>query len=296
MDIPQLGKQKGADVGQSFIACTTDDVMALKPDLYDILVLMPKAASQQSTAKAVPRIVVSSPELTRAFPKIGIRATQRDSHRFSHLMHGLRQLEANDAAAADSDASSVMSEASSYSMNKEVVEPSSWSRMAYTSLVWWASAGDRRAGFAEIEENETEQDEALLHGEDEEGQTREVAIVAYFHRMTATIFSTIANTIARADGSDETEERYHDEDDEDDEDADDASPVAENAQEESQALLDEPEEKADVEISHEDMVEMGLDSWSASDKKFVEDLVELWWKRKAVLRPVPIECCGLRIL
>ena len=290
MDIAQLEQEKEGDIGRSFIACTTDDVLALKPDLFDILVLMPKADSQQGATKSFPRIVVSSPELTRAFPKVGIRATQRDSHRFTHLQQGLRRLDAGEVAAIDSDTSSVLSQISSYSLNKEVIEPSSWSRMAYTSFVWWASAGDSRTGFAEIEEHENEQDEALLYGEDEAGQTREVAVVAYFHRMTTIIFETIAMTIARADG--EGEEQYHDDDDLDE----NGSPIGESSQEEDQALLNATEEEAKVEISHENMAEMGLDSWSASDKKFVEELVELWWKRKAVLRPIPIECCGLRIL
>jgi hypothetical protein len=290
MDIAQLQQEKDTGPGRSFIACTTDDVLASKPDLFDVLVLMPKSETRNSSTKVFPRIVASSPDLTKTFPHIGIRATQRDSHRFSHLIQGLRQFGPTEPEAVDDGVSSIRSHSSSYSANRELIEPPSWSRVAYTSLVWWASAGDRRAGFSEIEDNENERDHALLHGDGEE-QTREVAAVAYFHRMTAAMARTISLAIIRADGEHSTEEPYHDDDD----DEGDAAPD-EGTEQDSQALLSASDASAEVEINHEDMVEMGLDSWSASDKKFVEELVELWWQRKAVVRPISIECCGLRIL
>jgi hypothetical protein len=298
MDIAQLEEEKAAGPGRGFIACTTDDVLASKPDLYDVLVLMPKSEAQQAATKVFPRVVLSSPELTKAFPKAGIRATQRDAHRFSHLLRSLHCFEHGEVAATDSDVSSVMSDTSSYSVNKEVIEPSSWSRVAYTSLIWWASAGDRRTGFVEGEENEGERDLALLHGQEEEDQTREVAVVGYFRRMTATIFTTLASAIARADGGERSSEEYRDDEEEEDEEEGEGStsPVVGSTQEENQALLADQSEKAEVDINHEDMIEMYLDSWSASDKKFVEEAVQLWWKREAIVRTASIECCGLRIL
>ncbi|KIW70021.1 hypothetical protein PV04_02332 [Phialophora macrospora] len=292
-DITQLEQENAARPGQGFIACTTDDVLASKPDLYDVLVLMPKSEAQQAAIKVFPRIVLSSPELTKAFPKVGIRATQRDAHRFSHLLRNIHCYEPSEAAATDNDVSSVLSDSSSYSVNKEVIEPSSWSQVAYTSLVWWASAGDRRTGFAEGEENESERDLALLRGAEEEDQTQEVAVVGYFRRMTAAIFTTLASAIARADGGEQSSEQYRDEEEEEE---GSTSSVVGSTQEENQALLADEGEKAEVDINHEDMIEMCLDSWSVSDKKFVEELVQLWWKRKAVVRPASIECCGLRIL
>jgi hypothetical protein len=173
------------------------------------------------------------------------------------------------------------------------VEHASWSRVAYTSLVWWASAGDRRGGLSEWEEAETERDLSLLREEDGDGeQTREVALVAYFHRLTEAIFRTIAAAVARADAKSSGAGAYHDDDDEEDAEGDlgDQRPT-----EETEALLAEQEEN-EVEINQEDMAEMGLDSWSPADTRFVEELVGLWWGRKAVVRAAMIECCGLRIL
>jgi Domain of unknown function (DUF4484) len=51
-----------------------------------------------------------------------------------------------------------------------------------------------------------------------------------------------------------------------------------------------------VEITPEDMTQMGLDVWSAADRAFVEELVPLWWGRDAVVRGGRIECCGVRVL
>ncbi|KAH0827253.1 hypothetical protein AYO21_09100 [Fonsecaea monophora] len=292
MDIPQLEQARAAGSNHGFIACTTDDVLTSKPDLYDVLVLMPKAGLQAASGKVFPRIIVSSPELTKAFPKVSIKATQRDFRRFANLMRGLRRLEPSETAVTDDEASSVSSLSSSNSTNKLVVEPPSWSRMAYTSFVWWASAGDRREGFAEGEEHEIERDSTLLYGEDEEEQSREVAVVAYFHRLTATIFQTVTAAISRVDGSAEAEGRYHDNDDDDT----DANSNGQMGQQDSQPLLAEHAAEANIEINHEDMLDLGLDSWSASDKRFVEALSMLWWERQATVRPVSIDCCGLRLL
>jgi hypothetical protein len=246
---------------------------------------------------------------------VGIKSTQRDFYRFVHLQQGLRRFrqgeagsDGDDATRDDDETSSISSQSSSYSQNKAVVESPSWSRMAYTSLVWWASAGDRRGGLAGSDEAEAERDFSLLHDEaDEEQKTREVALVAYFHRMTAVIFQTLAEAVTRADEDGAGGERYHDDDDDDDEDNPNPSDVDRGAgaetgsaqeDEETRGLLAEQAEEntGDVPIGQEDMEAMGLDSWSAADKAFVEELVELWWRRKAVVRAASIDCCGLRIM
>lgn len=311
-DIPQLQASKPSSglapsIIDSWIACTTDDVLGTKPDLYDILVLMPPSGSENAARKVFPRLVISTPELTKTFPKTSVKSTQRDLQRFVRLQQGLRQFPPSRAAvmgSCEDDADDALvrsSRTSSYSANKAVVEPPSWSRMAYDSLVWWASAGDRRGGFAETEEAETEQDLALLRDQDGSDieQTREVALVAYFHRMTEVIFQTIAEAIARTDGPASPVESYHD----NGEDQDNADSVYQDTvqqsttaeEEETQGLLVDQRKKGEVEITPEDMAAMGLDSWSTSDRAFVEELVRLWWGRKAVVRPASIECCGLRI-
>ncbi|KAL2413641.1 hypothetical protein ABEF95_003101 [Exophiala dermatitidis] len=311
-DIPQLEASKpsrdaAAFANDSWIACTTDDVLSTKPHLYDVLVLMPQSGSENAAKKVFPRMVMSTPELTKAFPKTGVKSTQRDFHRFVRLQEGLRKFLPSKVAPHgdsnnDTEASSIMSSRmSTYSVNKAIVEPPSWSRVAYNSLIWWASAGDRRGGFGDTEEAETEQDRALLHDEEEvdKEQTREVALVAYFHRMTETIFQTIAEAIARNDASGSGTSSYHDasnaEESTDGMERDEVGQAGIVDEDETQALLPEERKQNEVEITPEDMAAMGLDSWSASDRAFVEELVKLWWRRKAVVRPTSIECCGLKI-
>lgn len=256
---------------------------------------MPRSESKTSSRRIFPRIVTSRSELSKAFPKTGLKSTQRDYNRFVHLFQALQRFSPSQVvnhdfqASADGDASSIASESSGFSENKVVVEPPSWSRAAYTSLVWWASAGDRRAGLGDSEEDDKDRDFALLNYESDDEQTREVALVAYFHSMTGRLFQTVAEAVARADGKDLQEDAYHD-------DEDPAAPVEAAADEERENLLGKDNETGDVEITQDDMTAMGLDSWSTSDQKFVEEFVHLWWGRKAVVHAGAIECCGIRII
>jgi hypothetical protein len=266
---------------------------------------MPSAENKHARRKVFPRLIESTPLLTRNFPKFGQKSTQRDFHRYVHLQQGLERFPSGRASSDDGDesneSSSLDGHSSAYIENKHVVEPPSWSRVAYTSLVWWASAGDRRGGFSEMEEIEMERDLSLLQNDSDEGQIREVALVAYFHRLTNLIFTVLTEAIARADGRDpDIDESEHDESGED-------TTTGENSVERVSSLNDEDEADTQpllsgsgnlqpVEITQDDMTNMGLDSWSTSDKIFVENMVSLWWGRKADVRAASVECCGLRIL
>ncbi|KIW40302.1 hypothetical protein, variant [Exophiala oligosperma] len=295
LDIPELEKT------ERWIACTTDDVLSTKPHLYDVLVFMPRSGPDHAPQKAFPRIVRSTPQLSKGFPTTSTKASERDFNRFVHLQQGLHRyprchigIDDTDEEQND-DAASVSSHSSAYFDNKAVIEPASWSKVAYTSLVWWASAGDRRAGLTDSEEGESEQDLSLLQGEHDD-QTQEVALVAYFHQMTARLFDTVAAAVARADGG-EVHEAYHDESDNDESPPGEVSEYQMGSEDrETEHLLSTKDEQPDIEITQEDMVTMGLDSWSASDKKFVEEFIQLWWGRKAAVHAAVIECCGLRIL
>ena len=306
-DIPLLKQQNSGLETQSlsrdgWIACTTDDVLSTKPDLYDFLVFLPPLESRNASTKIYPRIINSSPALANTFPKLGIKATQRDYHRYIHLLRGLRRFapdlhEVEHVSDSHIETSSLSSHSSTSSIDKAVVEPHSWSRVAYTSLVWWASAGDRRGGFADLDEMEMQQDSALLQNDSDEEQIREVALIAYFHQMTSVIFETIAGAVERADEQRPADDTYQD--DSDIEEEDDQEPLGQPSppeDDEQQTLLAGTNQDIAVEISQDEVTAMGLDSWSAADKKFVEDLIQFWWGRKAIVRTVSVDCCGLRIL
>lgn len=325
-DIPQLSKNS-ADAddpeqsGPSWIACTTDDVLATKPDLFDMLVVLPPAHAKNAVRKVFPKLVESSPSLSRSFPSIGLKATQRDARRYRTLRAGLRSMRSSkpgaesEAVADDEDAKSIVSQASSTLSRSSVVEPVSWSLVAYTSLVWWASAGEKRSGPNDEEEAEQEQDRSLLMadnnimeavtpGHSQQDLPQEIALVSYFQRLTSLIFTTISDAISRHDGEDvrrnsnvatsgyrdtETEETAVDEDADADQvaiDDNDTRPLVKGGDDE-----DEP-----IEILQEDMTTMGLDIWSTADRIFVEELVQLWWGKTAAVQGGRVECCGVRLV
>jgi hypothetical protein len=220
-----------------------------------------------------------------------------------------------EAVTYDEDTSSIISQASSTLSRTSVVEPVPWSLMAYTSLVWWASAGEKRSGPNEEEEAEQELDNSLLMsgsnimeavtpGSPDQDLTQEVMLVSYFQRLTSLIFTTVSDAISRQDGEEairhdqrslngyrdtENEEAAVDGEADLDQtavDDDDMQPLSRGGVEQ-----DEP-----IEISQEDMAAMGLDIWSAADRTFVEELVKLWWGRTAAVKGGRIECCGVRLI
>jgi hypothetical protein len=290
-DIPMLSQQHAEQSDRGFVACSTDDVLATKPELYDILVRMPRSDARNAAMRVFPQIIASGTEVPKVVSKHSVKATMRDASRFARFMHGLRRFTEDDEG-LDSEHSLHSSQPSVDVENAAIIESASWSQIAYTSLVWWASAGDTRAGLAEDTDREIEQDLALLQPDEEGDETQEVAIVAYFHRLTAMMLHCIATAVARADHPGE----YHDDAVDNDSGSEAIDAALDESQEDTSPLRLEEVAATPVEINHEDVIEMGLDTWSATDKGFVEELLQIWWGRKALVRPNSLECCGIRIL
>ncbi|GLA27361.1 hypothetical protein AnigIFM63326_004561 [Aspergillus niger] len=350
-DIPHLSSFVGtlvnAEHDAAWIACSTDSVLTMKPELFDVLVTLPPAHSKNAAEKVFPTISIfhTQPPKGKTPQSIEVKATQRDARRYATLRKGLRHVTQEDEAAAteaddDSDA------ASTYS-SSPIVEPLSWTRLAYTSFIWWASAGEKRDGLSEEEEEEhqMEQDTRLLASVEtlpsppsgslgrrsiqpqESTQPPEIALVAYFRRLTAQIFITLSDVVARHDSRNSLED-----DDEDDEEIpeEDTMPYEDDPEDDegpgpSLAIGRQPTQEQDdsrspllqqqqtatgtgrdartsyddsdpVKITSEDLTEMGLDIWSTADRVFVEELVQLWWGRKARVDSARIRCCGISII
>ena len=258
--------------------------MAMKSTLYDVLVTMPPAYSKQAKERVWPTV-----ESPRGTP---VKATQRDLRRYRTLRRGLREYQTDDIYGShedenETDEVSLLAQRPEGSFDDEsstsderLIEPMSWPALAYTSFMWWASAGEKRADLDE----EMEQDAALLHdhwtsnispsersrpspksniGSSEESPKdvmSEMALIAYFHRMTTLIFSTLADIVDCSDADDETEG-----------------------------------DKEALTISGEDMVRMGLDIWSDGDRRFIKDLMAMYFGRRADVQGAKVECCGVRI-
>lgn len=306
----------------------------MKSELYDVLVTLPAPHTKDAAEKIYPKLSVQAPSKPgTAQTPTELKATQRDARRYARLRKGLRHLsrdgnsqlvdnndndnngaDLDDAADDDSDTASTFS-------SSPVVEPLSWAQLAYTSFIWWASAGEKREGLSEEEEEQQiEQDtrllasvESLTHPnqqQDSEQPPPEVALVAYFRRLTAQIFIILADVVAQHDsdgqpeefGNNDTQAPYTDEPEDDtiarqstQEGDDDRFPLLQQGNNGTNHA-DQDQDGDTVLITTEDMAEMGLDVWSATDRVFAEELVRLWWGRQARVDSARIRCCGITIL
>lgn len=316
-DIPFL--ESNTDASASWIACTTDNVLATKTDLFDVLVTLPSSNAKHNPQKAFPKISIVHRFAGQKKPaKLSVlRATQRDARRFVLLRDGLCRL--SSAESQDNNDSADNVETASTFSSSSIVEPLSWPRLAYTSFLWWASAGEKRTGLSEDEDEQDEQDTSLLttsqDGQlshpglqsNEIDQPREIALIAYFRRLTTLIFTTLADAVARQDAVDDTDEvpagEYRDDPDEEIEGSSIGGTAFSAGRDDDPLLstndrdnVNDKQEPTSVSITSADIAEMGLDVWSATDRIFMEELLQVWWGRNANVDGTRIRCCGIPIL
>lgn len=283
----------------------------MKNSLYDVLITLPPSYSTNAKEKVWPKI--ESPRGTE------IKATQRDLRRYRALKWGLSRtaVEPESPSLSRSNTTNtangeVLRPSSSgpalapdgplldTSDTDHIVEPLSWSALAYAGFMWWASAGERRIAT----EDESENDNILLDGfgNNADPQTprsarsrsqsslsqmltqqqglgdqsakREMAIIAYFHRLTARILTTLSDIIdaTNSDDDEEGEETVlHDSNEAD------------------------GEEGPPISINSADIAKMGLDQWSSHDHAFIIEVVKAYFGRKAEVEGTSIDICGIRI-
>lgn len=292
-------------MGYGWVGNTTDDILALKPHLYDVLVNIPPSYTRQAKEKVWPRL--------ESKPGTEIKATQRDLRRYHTFCRELRRFDTSQSSHTSrhsnttpdlpfENSQETYDDASS-TLDAQLAEPQSWSALAYNSFMWWASAGEKRTDLDE----EEEYDAALLQhfdanrSEDSPSRPRsarkspgrspgmdamdthqpaalEMRIVAYFHRLTTLILKTLSDIVDASD--------YRDQDSESN---------AEGSREQQPLTKSGKDPEETILISSEDMSRMGLDIWSESDRDFVRELVAFYWGRKADVRGGRVECCGVRI-
>ena len=293
---------RSTDEGYGWIACTSDRILSQKPQLYDLLVHVPPPHSKQAKEKVWPRM-----QNTKSSD---IKATQRDLRRYRALRQELRRFtESHSPHATPGDLPRPLNQDSydtdtSFMLDADLAEPQSIPALLYNSFMFWASAGEQRTDLDE----EAEHDAALLRQIDtygeaspnrprsarkspgispgmEEGLDKiparfDISLVAYFHRFTTLILKTLADIIDDADA----------------ESASDTGSDSETARLNSNEQSEEEEvPRRKIIVQSEDMTRIGLDSWSESDRIFVQDLIAFYWGREAEVRGGRIECCGVRI-
>ena len=302
-------------MGYGWVACTTDDILSLKNHLFDTLVTIPPSYSKQAKEKVWPRI--------EAKKGTEIKATQRDLRRYRTLRRELRRFPSGHSPNASEHSSTEQTsdlpfentqetyDDASSTIDAQLAEPQSWSALAYSSFMWWASAGEKRIDLDE----EADHDAALLrhfdiHPGDTPDRPRsarkspgkspciegmdtapaglEMTVIGYFHRLTTLILKTLSDVIDASD--------YLNTDDGEDADADeDAAEDDDGGRRDKKRSGGNPENADAVYVGSEDMSRMGLDIWSESDRDFVRELVAFYFGRKADVRGGRVECCGVKI-
>jgi hypothetical protein len=241
------------------VACTTDEIIATKKQLYDIIVEIPHSYEEAPQKKQWPTI--------RTADGTQVKASQRDVRRYKMLHHELWKYQhgasgANGDAEADDDTRPLTRSESgeaeddfNEAYDDSVVEPMTWSRLAYLGFMWWASAGEQDAYTTE----ERETDRELLGDLSDYEDGIHTAVIAAFHRWTSTLFTNLAGMVEAADEDDE--------------------------QSDAEALV----------VDRDDISRIGLDTWSEADKAFIQELLWMYFGRRANVHGAALDCCGVRI-
>ena len=368
------------DTTSGWVACTTDSILAMKEGLWDMLITMPPPYSSNATQRVWPTV-----ECPKGVP---LKATQRDLRRFRSLALGLGRLATPSHPSArqnplsprsetsDSPSAIRLSTSSRPGTSTEahqqpyhtafpaalpdeatdpIVEPTTWSALAYNGFMWWASAGEKRHSD-EVDEQSCDAalladlvapaspvmgtttqrkasfgaaaaaagstssmvaslaslaaagtgggDGAAEDGEDREGaddndaQARtELAVVAYFHRLTTAVLGVMADLVDSTDDDDLLGLDL----DGGAESALPSSPPGGRGEEWAGLLAAAADQEVVeegrgwVRVDSEALAEMGLDVWSQADADFVAEMAVRYFGRRAYVETKGVEVCGVRV-
>jgi hypothetical protein len=267
-DIPLLEKlEKQQDThspqtefaAQGWVACSTDEIIATKKQLYDIIVELPPTYDAPPRERRWPVIRTSDGSQ--------IKASQRDVRRYK-LLHNELWKYAHGSAGANGDVdgddetqpltgseSAAAEDEFNEAYDDKVVEPMTWTLLAYRGLMWWASAGESDAYTTE----ERERDREVLGDLSDYQDGIHTAVIAAFHRWTAALFTNLAGIIEAAD-------------------------------DDSELADDEP-----LNVDRDDISRIGLDTWSEADKAFIQEVLLMYFGRRAEISGAALDCCGVRI-
>jgi uncharacterized protein DUF4484/DENN domain-containing protein len=299
--------------GNGWIACTTDSILAMKSALYDVLITMPPPYSEEAHEKIWPK--VESPQGVemkatqrdlRRYKALRWNLARRVS------LPPSPPTRRRSSSGSFSESETLRASSSSLSLPRNdpmldlpdtdnIIEPLSWAALAYSGFMWWASAGEQRLHS----EEESEADSALLTGlalspstpitprprsqstasvgikgkagaEPDMSANQEMAIIAYFHRLTTQILATLSDIVDATDSDDEREDEHE---------------ALHRVQDDGPADETGPA----VYVSSSDVARMGLDQWSSTDHAFIEDVAREYFGRRAHVEGRNVDVCGIRI-
>lgn len=184
-----------------------------------------------------------------------------------------------------------------------------------TSFGTASSTGNNieEGGITESDSSPTAQQDGARETSDEEQARIELAIIAYFHRLTTSVLSVLADLVDSADDDDlldldidpnaGVEEEYRD----DYNDVDDQTGLlysqersgVQGSHREGEGDDDEAEYEGClrgwIRVDSEALAHMGLDVWSKSDADFVSELTTRYFRRRAYVENKGVEVCGLKV-
>ncbi|SCW04521.1 LAFE_0H15368g1_1 [Lachancea fermentati] len=155
------GEEESYNIG-GYIACTTDEILTYKPELFDALLKIHGANS--------------FPELT-ASDGSQIKATPHEMEMYEHLVHTKLGYQLS-----HDEVEKLMN----------LVEPLTWSQYLIDGFYWWATAGYMRPSFHETEEE-------VLGEIDRENLEVVLSLVGYFHEKTCTLFRKLQEVVESSD-------------------------------------------------------------------------------------------------
>lgn len=299
------------EMSGGWIACTTDSILAMKDTLWDVLVTMPPPFSPDAASKVWPTVEGPKGQPIKATQRDlrRFRALKAGLARVAAVSKpsdtpGSPRSESANQIRPSTSGTTVIGEESDDALDK-VVQPATWAELAYGGFMWWASAGEQRHGY---EHDEAVHDASLIadwtpampanpapgsttrermvdsvtsfserrtsSSIDDEARV-ELAIVAFFHRLTTDILTIVSDAVDAV----ETESPYSDESDGDGD----------------QAQLLPRGSGRPVKVDSAAFELMGLDVWSAADEEFVKSVADTYFGRDAEVEGKGIEVCGLRV-
>ncbi|KAI9783118.1 MAG: hypothetical protein M1839_004287 [Geoglossum umbratile] len=307
-----------------WVACTADSVLYQKENLYDVFVTMPPPYSKDAKQRVWP--LVECPRGTQ------LKATQRDLRRYRALRRGLNRYHpgALHRQPGDNDAelnSPVQGVPTSQypdldedeTQEETAAEPLTWSELAYSSFMWWASAGEKRQ---DLDDQEIEENEGLLRpasisaagGENDDvvddenggGDTNSVADdVAPLlpsgspttkrkrRRSSISMLPRTPNTTPETD----TIAHFHRLTTRIISTLSNLVDTSTTPTTTTTATTedDNDDEQESIYVSSEEMSRMGLDTWSENDRIFVAEIMRVYFGRAVEVERAGLECCGVRV-
>ncbi|KAF5657565.1 hypothetical protein FHETE_10371 [Fusarium heterosporum] len=306
--------------GSGWIACTTDSILAMKDTLWDMLVTLPPDYSSNATERVWPVVECPRGQPIKATQRDLRRFTSLKNglsrlEAASQIPSAVLESPGEERPARRVSMSSHVVRDPRYDAVEKIVEPLTWAAFAYNGYMWWASAGEQ---LRQKQQEEASHDASLLadfgpaamtmprpgsrseslpgsfgslnhnhRAPDGSGEAQfELAIIAYFHRLTTQILSVLADLADSQEGS------YTDQDD-DDEGLSQVS-VERTPLRPSDADFEEDDADA-IRVDSHAVESMGLDVWSDTDALFIRELSLLYFGRSARIESKGVEVCGVRV-